>query len=94
MDELISVIILTYNQEKYIQDTIRSVIDQDYPNLELLILDDCSTDNTVKRIYEMNEHKIPITKTIIIIEISFFRFNPNEMILSLIFFIDVVLLNR
>ena len=55
MDELISVIILTYNQEKYIQDTIRSVIDQDYPNLELLILDDCSTDNTVKRIYEMNE---------------------------------------
>ena len=55
MDELISVIILTYNQEKYIQDTIRSVIDQDYPYLELVILDDCSTDSTEKKIYEMNE---------------------------------------
>ena len=49
MDELISVIILTYNQEKYIQDTIRSVIDQDYPYLELVILDDCSTDSTEKK---------------------------------------------
>lgn len=55
MEELISVSILTYNQEKYIRDTIRSVIEQDYQNLELVILDDCSTDNTVKRISEMRD---------------------------------------
>lgn len=55
MDELISVSIMTYNQEQYIQDTIRSVIDQDYNNLELIILDDCSTDNTVQKILELGE---------------------------------------
>lgn len=55
MEELISVIILTYNQEQYIQDTIRSVIDQDYSNLELIILDDCSTDSTVNKIDEMDD---------------------------------------
>lgn len=53
MNELVSVGIMTYNQEGYIQDTLRSVINQDYDNLELIILDDHSTDATVAKIQEM-----------------------------------------
>lgn len=42
----ISVIIPTYNTEKYIEKAIKSVVEQTYQNFELLIVDDCSKDNT------------------------------------------------
>lgn len=45
---LVSVRILTYNSSKYIIDTLESVYDQTYQNIELIISDDCSTDNTVE----------------------------------------------
>ena len=44
--ELISVIMPAYNSEKYIGRTIESVLAQDYANLELIIVDDGSKDNT------------------------------------------------
>lgn len=47
-EELVSIIIPTYNCEKYISETIKSVINQTYKNWEMIIVDDCSTDNTVK----------------------------------------------
>lgn len=47
MTSRISVITATYNSEKYILETIQSVIDQTYPNWEMIITDDCSTDNTL-----------------------------------------------
>lgn len=55
MNELVSIGIMTYNQECYIQDTLKSVINQDYNNLELIILDDHSTDTTVVKIREMEK---------------------------------------
>ena len=43
---LVSVIMPSYNTAKYIAETIRSVMNQTYPYWELIIVDDCSTDET------------------------------------------------
>ncbi|MBF0318705.1 MAG: glycosyltransferase [Nitrospirae bacterium] len=43
---LISVIIPAYNHEKYVEETIRSIWGQDYPNIEIIVVDDASTDKT------------------------------------------------
>ena len=45
---LVSIITPTFNSEKYIAETIRSVQSQTYSNWEMLIVDDCSTDDTEK----------------------------------------------
>lgn len=43
---LVSIIVPCYNQSKYLTDTIKSVIDQNYQNWECIIINDGSTDNT------------------------------------------------
>jgi len=47
MNELVSIIVITYNSEKYVLDTLKSVKEQTFRNIELIISDDCSTDNTI-----------------------------------------------
>jgi glycosyltransferase involved in cell wall biosynthesis len=44
---LVSVICLSYNHEAYVVESLNSVINQTYTNVELLIADDCSIDNSV-----------------------------------------------
>lgn len=42
----VTIMIPTYNQEDYIEEAIKSALMQDYPNLEIIVGDDCSTDST------------------------------------------------
>jgi teichuronic acid biosynthesis glycosyltransferase TuaG len=60
--ELVSIITPTYNSEKYIKQMIDSVINQSYKNWELLITDDCSTDNTIQIVQEFikNNNRIKL----------------------------------
>ncbi len=44
--DLVSVTISAYNHERYIEECIRSIIAQTYENIELLVIDDGSTDRT------------------------------------------------
>ena len=46
MCELVSIVMPSYNTGKFIEQSIKSVINQSYPYWELLIVDDCSYDNT------------------------------------------------
>lgn len=44
---LVSIIVITYNSSKYVIETLESAKNQSYQNIELIVSDDCSTDNTV-----------------------------------------------
>jgi glycosyltransferase involved in cell wall biosynthesis len=48
LDSLVSVIIATYNSSSYVVETLESVLNQTWKELELIITDDCSSDNSVE----------------------------------------------
>ena len=52
---LVSVIVPCYNHEKYVTEAIQSVIDQTYVNIELVVLNDGSKDNTHNKILDLEE---------------------------------------
>ena len=47
-DALISIVVITYNNSNYIEETLESIKSQTYNNIELIVSDDCSTDKTVE----------------------------------------------
>lgn len=47
---LVTVICLCYNHENFVLESLHSVLNQDYPHIELIVVDDCSTDNSKKTI--------------------------------------------
>jgi len=64
MNELVSIIIPTYNTEKFIRATLQSVQNQTYQNWEMILVDDASTDRTVSVIEEFakNDSRIKLFK--------------------------------
>ena len=66
MEKLVSIVLPVYNGEKYIAKSIESVLAQTYSNIELIIVNDCSTDSTLEIInhYKANDSRIKIVNNI------------------------------
>ncbi len=61
---LVSVVLPVYNGEEFLAQSIQSVINQTYTNWELIIVDDCSTDNSSKiaKDFALKDERIRVTK--------------------------------
>ena len=56
--QLVSIIMPAYNCERFIAEAIRSVLAQTYTDWELIIVDDCSTDNTAQIVASFDDRRI------------------------------------
>lgn len=54
-DPLVSVVITAYNEERYIEETLESLMRQSYSELEIIVVDDCSTDSTVSIVSKISK---------------------------------------
>ena len=57
-EEKISILISTYNKEKFIKNTINSCLNQNYKNYEIIVVDTGSRDKTKKIIKKFGKKKI------------------------------------
>lgn len=63
MDEiLVSVIMPAHNCSSFIKETIESVLTQDIQNIEILVVDDCSQDETANIVESINDNRIKLIK--------------------------------
>lgn len=58
MQPLVSVILPVFNTEKYVAESIQSILDQTFTNFELIIINDGSTDNTASVVKKFNDQRI------------------------------------
>lgn len=63
MDKLVSVIIPSFNQTSELKNAVESVKNQSYSQLEIIIVDDCSTQNVEEVIENINDSRIQFYKT-------------------------------
>lgn len=60
---LVSILIVSFNAEAFIEKTLQSCLDQTYPHIEILLLDNCSTDQTVAKALSMQSDKITVIRS-------------------------------
>ena len=53
----VSIIIPLYNAEKYIEECISSALNQTYPNIEIIVVDDGSTDSSLQIVTQFNNRR-------------------------------------
>ena len=85
MDSLVSVCVITYNSEKTILQTLESIKNQTYKNIELIVSDDCSKDNTskiVKEWLESNSNRFVNSKLLTAIQNNGIAANMNNSIIN------------
>jgi glycosyltransferase involved in cell wall biosynthesis len=58
----ISIILPVYNGTRYLEECVKSVLDQSFANFEFLIIDDCSTDNSYSFLQSLNDKRITLFK--------------------------------
>lgn len=59
---LVSVISVFYNRAEYVLESVNSILDQTYKNLEIILVDDGSTDNTYDLFKEFDDNRIKLIK--------------------------------
>jgi len=71
MNPKISISVPSYNYRDYLTECLDSIINQNYPNLELIVMDDGSTDGSVEVIKEREEH------------IAYWQSEPNQGVIAM-----------
>lgn len=56
MNNLISIVVPTYNQGKYLRDSVLSILNNTYQDIEVIVVNDCSTDDTQSILRDMARH--------------------------------------
>ncbi len=59
---MVSVIIPCYNAENYIQESVNSILNQTYENIEVIVIDDASTDNSYNRLSKIRDRRLKLLK--------------------------------
>lgn len=60
MNPKVSIIVPVYNLENYITETLKTILNQSYKNLEIIIIDDCSSDDTFSVINQISDARLKI----------------------------------
>ena len=58
--ELVSIIVPTYNCERFVKKTIDSILNQTYQNFEIIVIDDCSKDSTLEIVKAIPDKRISV----------------------------------
>ena len=62
MNPKVSVIMPMYNEEKYLSESIESILNQTFKDFELIIIDDCSTDNSIEIVESYKDKRIRLIR--------------------------------
>lgn len=58
----VTVLMPVYNAEKYLREAVESILQQEFSNFELLVIDDCSSDSSVSIIHSFNDERIRLVR--------------------------------